>query len=158
MAKAARSPDRKEQPATNIREMELDDLPAVFKLGERLFTAEKQPNLYRTWDVDVIGMTNIPEAKLAREAELCYSTVALATDYDCWHDTEDDVSVEAILEIMHKNVENAKKAIAWAARNMDEKDACHCGEALKFAIVTDPARIPDKVKKDLEPIIKKYIK
>jgi 5'-methylthioadenosine phosphorylase len=103
-------------------------------------------------------MTNIPEAKLAREAELCYSTVALATDYDCWHETEEDVSVEAILEIMHKNVENAKSAIAWAARNMDQKAACQCGEALKFAIVTDPAVIPDRVKKDLEPIVGKYVK
>ena len=118
----------------------------------------QESNLYRTWGVDVIGMTNIPEAKLAREAELCYSTVALATDYDCWHESEDDVSVEAILQIMHHNVENAKRAIAWAARNMAEKDACGCSEALKFAIVTDPSAIPDKVKKDLEPIIGKYVK
>ncbi len=122
------------------------------------FSTRAESNLYRTWGVDVIGMTNIPEAKLAREAELCYSTVALATDYDCWHDTEEDVSVEAILEIMHKNVENAKKAIAWAARNIGEKDPCDCSEALKFAIVTDPATIPEKVKKDLAPIIGKYIK
>ena len=122
------------------------------------FSTRAESNLYRTWDVDVIGMTNIPEAKLAREAELCYSTVALATDYDCWHDTEEDVSVEAILEIMHKNVENAKKAIAWAARNIDEKEACHCGEALKFAIVTDPKVIGDEIKKKLEPIVGKYLK
>jgi len=122
------------------------------------FSTRAESNLYRTWGVDVIGMTNIPEAKLAREAELCYSTVALATDYDCWHETEEDVSVEAILGIMHKNVENAKKAITWAARNMAEKDPCGCSEALKFAIVTDPSVIPDKVKRDLEPIIGKYIK
>ncbi|MCJ7500183.1 S-methyl-5'-thioadenosine phosphorylase [bacterium] len=122
------------------------------------FSTRAESNLYRTWGVDVIGMTNIPEAKLAREAELCYSTVALATDYDCWHESEEDVSVEAILQIMHHNVENAKRAIAWAARNMAEKDACSCSEALKFAIVTDPSAIPDKVKKDLEPIIGKYVK
>ena len=122
------------------------------------FSTRAESNLYRTWGVDVIGMTNIPEAKLAREAELCYSTVALATDYDCWHETEEDVSVEAILEIMHKNVENAKAAIAWAARNMGEKGPCGCSEALKFAIVTDPSVIGDDVKKKLEPIIGKYIK
>jgi 5'-methylthioadenosine phosphorylase len=121
------------------------------------FSTRAESNLYRTWGVDVIGMTNLPEAKLAREAELCYSTVALATDYDCWHDTEEDVTVEAILQIMHKNVENAKKAIAWAARNMGEKAACGCGEALKFAIVTDPSMIPEKVKADLGPIIGKYV-
>jgi 5'-methylthioadenosine phosphorylase len=122
------------------------------------FSTRAESNLYRTWGVDVIGMTNIPEAKLAREAELCYSTVALATDYDCWHETEEDVSVEAVLEIMHKNVENAKNAIAWAVVHMKEKEACGCGEALKFAIVTDPSMIPDKVKKDLAPIIGKYVK
>jgi len=122
------------------------------------FSTRVESNLYRSWGVDVIGMTNIPEAKLAREAELCYSTVALATDYDCWHETEKDVSVEAILQIMHQNVENAKKAIVWAVRNRAEKGACDCGSALKYAIVTDPSVIPDKVKKDLEPIVGKYLK
>jgi 5'-methylthioadenosine phosphorylase len=122
------------------------------------FSTRAESYLYRSWGVDVIGMTNIPEAKLAREAELCYSTIALATDYDCWHETEEDVSVEAILEIMHQNVENAKTAIAWAAGNMGEKAPCGCAEALKFAIVTDPAAIPEETKLDLEPIIGKYIK
>jgi 5'-methylthioadenosine phosphorylase len=122
------------------------------------FSTRAESQLYRSWGVDVIGMTNIPEAKLAREAEICYATMALATDYDCWHETEEDVSVEAILAIMHKNVENAKQAIAWSAGNMGEKAPCTCSEALKFAIVTDPAYIPDETKKDLEPIIGKYIK
>ncbi|MDF1537168.1 MAG: S-methyl-5'-thioadenosine phosphorylase [bacterium] len=122
------------------------------------FSTRAESNLYRSWGVDVIGMTNIPEAKLAREAELCYATVALATDYDCWHETEEDVSVEAILQIMRKNVENARTAIAWAARNMVEKAPCGCSEALKFAIVTDRSAIPEETKKDLEPIIGKYIK
>ena len=122
------------------------------------FSTRAESHLYRSWGVDVIGMTNIPEAKLAREAEMCYTTVALATDYDCWHESEEDVSVEAILEIMHKNVENAKTGIAWAAKNMAEKASCGCSEALKFAIVTDPEMIPDETKADLELIIGKYIK
>jgi 5'-methylthioadenosine phosphorylase len=122
------------------------------------FSTRAESNLYRSWGVDVIGMTNIPEAKLAREAEICYATMALATDYDCWHETEEDVSVEAILAIMHKNVENAKEAILWTAGNIGDKTTCSCGEALKFAIVTDPAVIPEETKKDLEPIIGKYIK
>ncbi len=122
------------------------------------FSTRAESNLYRTWGVDIIGMTNIPEAKLAREAEMCYATVALATDYDCWHESEEDVSVEAILEIMHHNVENAKTAIAWAAHNMSEKAPCGCSEALKYAIVTDPEVIPEETKDDLEPIIGKYVK
>ncbi len=122
------------------------------------FSTRAESLLYRSWGVDVIGMTNLPEAKLAREAEMCYATLALATDYDCWHETEEDVSVEAILAIMHKNVQNAKTAIVWTAANVGEKASCHCAEALKFAIVTDPAVIPDRVKKDLRPIVGKYLK
>lgn len=122
------------------------------------FSTRAESNLYRSWGVDVIGMTNIPEVKLAREAEICYATMALATDYDCWHETEEDVSVEAILAIMHKNVENAKEAIRWTAANIGDKTTCSCSTALKFAIVTDPAVIPEETKKDLEPIIGKYIK
>lgn len=122
------------------------------------FSTRAESLLYRSWDVDVIGMTNIPEAKLAREAEICYATLALATDYDCWHETEEDVSVEGILESMHRNVENAREVIRQTALSIGEKEACGCGEALKFAIVTDPAVIPEETKKDLEPIIGKYIK
>ncbi|UCG39096.1 MAG: S-methyl-5'-thioadenosine phosphorylase, partial [bacterium] len=106
----------------------------------------------------VIGMTNATEAKLAREAELCYVTISLVTDYDCWHETEEDVSVEAILQIMHRNVVNAKNAIAWAAGNIEDRPPCHCGEALRFAIVTDPAAIPAEVKRDLAVLIGKYVK
>ena len=122
------------------------------------FSTRAESRLYRSWGVDVIGMTNIPEAKLAREAEICYATMALATDYDCWHETEDDVSVEAILQIMHRNVENAKKAIQWIAQNIGGKAPCVCAGALKFAIVTDPGLIPEETKKDLKPIIGKYMK
>jgi 5'-methylthioadenosine phosphorylase len=122
------------------------------------FSTRAESYLYRSWGVDVIGMTNLPEAKLAREAEICYATMALATDYDCWHETEEDVSVEAILAIMHQNVENARKAIAWTAGNIGEKAPCACSEALKFAIVTDLEAVPEDRKKDLEPITGKYLK
>jgi len=122
------------------------------------FSTRAESFLYRSWGVDVIGMTNIPEAKLAREAEICYATLALATDYDCWHETEESVSVEGILQIMQKNVENAGEAIRHAALNIAQKGPCGCGEALKFAIVTVPEAVPEETKKDLEPIIGKYIK
>ncbi len=122
------------------------------------FSTRAESFLYRSWGVDVIGMTNIPEAKLAREAEMCYATLALATDYDCWHETEEDVSVEAILEIMHKNVEAAKRIIAGAAAGAGDRPECGCREALKFAIVTDPKAIPAETKQKLEPIIGKYVK
>jgi 5'-methylthioadenosine phosphorylase len=121
------------------------------------FSTRAESNLYRSWGVDVIGMTNLPEAKLAREAEICYSTVALATDYDCWHDTEEDVSVEAILQIMHQNVEAARRVIARTVGQMDSREPCMCNEALKFAIVTAPEQIPEKIRADLEPIIGKYL-
>lgn len=122
------------------------------------FSTRAESFLYRSWGVDVIGMTNIPEAKLAREAELCYATLALATDYDCWHETEEDVSVEAILEIMHKNVEAAKRIIAKSAAGLGHKKPCGCGDALKFAIVTDPTTIPEGAKRKLDPIVGKYLK
>ena len=122
------------------------------------FSTRAESFLYRSWGVDIIGMTNNPEAKLAREAEMCYATLALATDYDCWHDTEEDVSVEAILEIMHKNVEAAKRIIAKAAGRVTGRPPCGCWEALKFAIVTDPLVITEETKDRLEAIIGKYLK
>ena len=121
------------------------------------FSTRAESNLYRSWGVDVIGMTNIPEAKLAREAEICYSTVALATDYDCWHETEEDVSVEAILQIMHQNVEVARKVIRRAVDRIESRQQCTCGQTLMYAIITDKKAIPEKIKKDLEPIIGKYL-
>lgn len=122
------------------------------------FSTRAESMLYRSWGVDVIGMTNIPEAKLAREAELCYATLALATDYDCWHETEEDVSVEAILEIMHRNVENARQAIARTAAIMDQRPQCGCASAMQFAVVTAPEMIPAQTRENLAPIIGKYLK
>lgn len=121
------------------------------------FSTRAESHLYRSWGVDVIGMTNLTEAKLAREAELCYVTMALVTDYDCWHESG-DVSVEQILGYLRANAEMAQKIIrvtipAAAKRKRD----CGCANALQYAIITDRTRIPLKVQQDLAPIIGKYI-
>ena len=121
------------------------------------FSTRAESKIYRKWGVDVIGMTNATEAKLAREAEICYATVALSTDYDCWHETEEDVTVEAVIAVLMKNVETAKKIIKEAVSMMPAKRGCRCSEALKNAIMTKPELIPEKTKKDLELIIGKYI-
>lgn len=121
------------------------------------FSTRAESLIYRTWGVDVIGMTNATEAKLAREAEMCYSTIALATDYDCWHHSEEAVTVEAVLAVMKHNIEISKSMIKEAVRMMPAVCTCGCGEALKFAIMTPAKLIPAKTKKDLAPIIGKYI-
>jgi 5'-methylthioadenosine phosphorylase len=123
------------------------------------FSTRAESNLYRSWNVDVIGMTNLQEAKLAREAEICYATMALVTDYDCWHESEDDVSVDAILATLRTNAAMAqnilKSSIAAAAARQRN---CGCANALQYAIITDPAVIPERVKQDLAPIIGRYVK
>src|SRR5512134_749474 len=121
------------------------------------FSTRAESRIYRKWGVDVIGMTNMPEAKLAREAELCYATMALATDYDCWHETEEDVSIEAVLAILRKNVENSKKIVREVARRLPGKGSCGCGEVLRDAIITDRKRIPAAAKKRLSLLIGKYL-
>jgi 5'-methylthioadenosine phosphorylase len=123
------------------------------------FSTRAESNLYRSWGADVIGMTNLQEAKLAREAEICYATMALVTDYDCWHETEEAVSIEQILGYLHANAEMAQKILKVtiprvAARQRD----CPCASALQYAVLTDPSKIPSKVKQDLAPIIGRYIK
>jgi 5'-methylthioadenosine phosphorylase len=123
------------------------------------FSTRAESKLYRTWGADVIGMTNLQEAKLAREAEICYATMALVTDYDCWHESEEDVTVEAILAVLRANAEMAQKILrATVPRVAQRTRSCACASALQFAIVTDPARIPQQVKHDLAPIIGRYIK
>ncbi len=114
------------------------------------FSTRAESFLYRSWGVDVIGMTNVTEAKLAREAGLCYATIALATDYDCWHREEEAVTLEAVLEIMHNNVELAQTILKEIVKKPVLKRSCSCGEAATNAIVTDKALIPDALKKDLE--------
>ena len=122
------------------------------------FSTRAESRLYRTWGVDVIGMTNIPEAKLAREAEICYSTIAFATDYDCWHEAAEDVSIGEVLRILAQSTKTAKSAIRLAIKRLPEKRDCLCSNALKYAMITAKKFIPEKTKKDLEPIIGKYIK
>ena len=124
------------------------------------FSTRAESNIFRGWGVDIIGMTNVPEARLAREAEICYGTVALATDYDCWHDGHDDVSVEAVLEIIKQNVATARQIIKAAAEKIvtqrQQRD-CACASALQFAIMTDKSLIPAETKQALQPIIGKYL-
>ncbi len=122
------------------------------------FSTRAESNLYRSWGVDVIGMTNLQEAKLAREAEICYVTMALVTDYDCWHETAESVSVEQILGYLRANAETAQRVIRLAIpRVAGRKRDCACASALQYAIVTDPAVIPPEIKEQLAPIIGKYI-
>lgn len=113
---------------------------------------------YRSWNVDVIGMTNLTEAKLAREAEICYSTLALVTDYDCWHEEEEAVSVGTILDYLKTNAENAKKIIKTVIPGIPEEQTCSCKDALAYAIITDPAVIPARKKEELSLLIGKYFK
>ncbi|MCB9890438.1 MAG: S-methyl-5'-thioadenosine phosphorylase [Planctomycetes bacterium] len=117
------------------------------------FSTRAESHLYRSWGASVIGMTNLQEAKLAREAGLCYSTLALATDYDCWHDSEADVSVEAVLEVIKNNVSTAKAVIAWLARSLPMERTCHCARALEHAIMTAKDRIPEHARRRLEHIL-----
>jgi len=121
------------------------------------FSTRAESRLYRTWGVDIIGMTNIPEAKLAREAEICYATIAFATDYDCWHQEAGDVSIGEVLRILAQSTKIAKSAIRNAVKHLPEKRECICATALKYALITGKKHIPEKTKKDLEPIIGKYL-
>ena len=122
------------------------------------FSTRAESRIYRSWGVDIIGMTNLPEARLAREAEICYGTVALATDYDCWHEGHDDVSVEAVIAIIQQNVVTAKKIIKTVVEKLTQRQRqCDCGEALKFAIMTDKSLIPAETQDALKPIIGKYL-
>jgi 5'-methylthioadenosine phosphorylase len=121
------------------------------------FSTRAESLLYRTWGVDVIGMTNMPEAKLAREAELCYATLALVTDYDCWHEAEECVTVEAILEILHRNVTLAKQLLRKVIPDLGGPSLCGCNEALRNTIITPPDRISSSTKKRVGLLIERYI-
>ncbi|HEX6726935.1 MAG TPA: S-methyl-5'-thioadenosine phosphorylase [Nitrospira sp.] len=117
------------------------------------FSTKAESRLYRQWGVDVIGMTNMPEAKLAREAELCYATMALVTDYDCWHETEEAVTVEAVLGTLHRNVALAKQILRAVVPSFADPIDCPCHRALDNAILTAPNRIPPAVRKKLAVLI-----
>ena len=121
------------------------------------FSTRAESHLYRSWGAHVIGMTNLQEAKLAREAEICFGTLALATDYDCWNEHAGDVEIEQVLAVLKQNVELAQRTIRRALACLDEARTCHCASALKDAIITEKSRIPGKVRADLRPIIGKYL-
>ena len=121
------------------------------------FSTRAESTIFRKWGVDVIGMTNMPEAKLAREAGLCYATLALATDYDCWHASEEDVSVDAILAVLKRNVENSRKIVRQVAKALPLSGGCGCGEALKYALITDRKKIPAAARKRLSLLIGKTL-
>jgi 5'-methylthioadenosine phosphorylase len=121
------------------------------------FSTKAESNLYRSWGMDVIGMTNLQEAKLAREAEICYVTVAMVTDYDCWHPHHDSVTVDQIVAVLLKNAENACNVVREAVAAMPKERSCRCGSALAHAILTDRKMIPSKTRERLKLILGKYI-
>ena len=121
------------------------------------FSTRAESHLYRQWGADVIGMTNLQEAKLAREAEICFATLALVTDYDCWHETEADVAIADVLRILNDNVATAQRVIAATVPQLHAPRTCACATALAHAIITDRGCIPETVKRDLGIIIGKYV-
>jgi len=121
------------------------------------FSTKAESQLYRSWGVDIIGMTNMVEAKLAREAEMAYATLAAVTDYDCWHEGHDSVSVEMIIENLNKNVEQAKKILKLAIPKVGKIEKFAASDALQHAVITNPDNIPEQKKKELAIIIGKYI-
>ncbi len=123
-----------------------------------LFSTKAESNLYRSWGASLIGMTAIPEAKFAREAEICYALIALATDYDCWHEEEEAVSVDMVIETMHNNVKKAKSIIKNMIYKIPEERKCNCVNAAQYAIMTDPKVFPEDTKKKLELFYGKYWK
>ena len=122
------------------------------------FSTLAESNLYRGWGMDIIGMTNMAEARLAREAEICYATLAAVTDYDCWHETEEIVTVDIIVNNLKKNAENSKKILKKMILEIGGERTCGCKDALKYAIITRHEAIPKSVKKKLDIIIGKYVK
>ena len=121
------------------------------------FSTLAESHTYRQLRFDVIGMTNLTEAKLAREAELCYATFAMITDYDCWHPQHDAVRLEEIMDNLNKNAENAQRAIREVVRSLDDERPCKCGSALAHAIITDRKLVPAATRRRLAPIIGKYL-
>jgi 5'-methylthioadenosine phosphorylase len=121
------------------------------------FSTKAESNIYRSWGMDVIGMTNLQEAKLAREAEICYVTVAMVTDYDCWHPHHDSVTVDQIVAVLVKNAENAAKVVRETIAAMPAERSCKCGSALAHAILTDRDKIPAATRQKLSLILDKYL-
>jgi 5'-methylthioadenosine phosphorylase len=121
------------------------------------FSTKAESNAYRSWGMDVIGMTNLQEAKLAREAEICYTTMALVTDYDCWHPDHDSVTVADIVKNLHENSENAQKIIRAAVKRLPVERTCKCGTSLQFAVLTDLKNAPAETRAKLQILLRKYL-
>jgi len=121
------------------------------------FSTLAESRLYKSWGMDVIGMTNLQEAKLAREAEICYATIALVTDYDCWHPEDEDVTVDMVVANLARNAGTAQRLIAEAVGRVPVERGCSCGSALATAVITSPDAIPAETKRDLAPLIGKYV-
>lgn len=121
------------------------------------FSTLAESKLYRSWGGDIIGMTNLQEAKLAREAEICYTTIALVTDYDCWHPDHDSVTVDMIIGNLTQNAKTAQRIIAGAVERLPFERSCECATALKYALITRPEVIPTQVRQDLAPLVDKYL-
>ena len=121
------------------------------------FSTRAESNLYRSWGADVIGMTNLQEAKLAREAEICYATMAMVTDYDCWHPDHDAVTVDQVVQVLNTNAGNAVTVLKQAIALMPKERTCKCGSALQHAIMTDPAKIPAATRQKLSLLLDKYL-
>ncbi len=122
------------------------------------FSTRAESELYRSWSADVIGMTNLQEAKLAREAEICFSTLAMVTDFDCWHPSEESVTAEQILRVLGQNAETARSVLRAAVRRLPVRRDCECASALRYALVTPTELVPESVKRDLEPIVGRYMR
>ncbi len=122
------------------------------------FSTKAESNLYRSWGMDIIGMTCLQEAKLAREAEICYAVLAMVTDYDCWHPGHDAVTVTQVLDYLSRNVENSQKIVRHAVRTLAEERTCKCASALAHAIMTDPSKISAAARKRLDLLVGKYLK
>jgi 5'-methylthioadenosine phosphorylase len=122
------------------------------------FSTRAESHLYRSWGVDVIGMTNLQEAKLAREAEICYATIAMSTDYDCWHEEEEDVTVESVLQVLRGNVENVRRLLAAVVPAVPDSRTCPCARALAHAILTAPDAVPPETAAELDLLVGKYLR
>ena len=120
------------------------------------FSTKAESNLYRLWNADVIGMTNMAEARLSREAGICYASMAMVTDYDCWREEDESVSVDMILENLRKNSETAKKMLINTIKTLSCEPACGCKDTLRTAIITRPEAVPKKTLENLKPIIGEY--
>jgi len=121
------------------------------------FSTRAESRLYRSWGADVVGMTNLTEAKLAREAEMCYATLAFVTDYDCWHEGEEDVTVEMLVNNLHQNADAARRVVRTIVAALPAKTSCACGQALASGLFTPPDAVPPEARERLAPIIGKYL-